>query len=224
MKAEARELVCRLRREGHSLNEILRQVPVSRSTASVWVRDIRLSPAQIERLRERTNHRAAGREVFRQVMRAQREARWAQFHAAAEHEWESLRHDPQFMFGLALYIGEGSKSEDCCVSLTNCNAGVITKGIEFFVKLGVPSGKIKVALHLHPGLCEETARAYWQQTTGLPLTQFYRTVWAVSRASSGKKGHIQPCGTCRIVAYSVRIRQKLEVWMRLALYGSWPAP
>ncbi len=220
MKAAEREIARHLRQQGCSLNEILQQVDASESTLSLWVRDIQLTTEQIERLREKISNRAAGRELFRQAMRARRDARWAQYQQEAVDEYQELSQDPQFMFGLALYIGEGHKCQHGLVAVVNCEAGVIAKSLEFFERIGVSKDKVTVTIHLHPGLCENEARKYWQQITGLPLTQFRKTIWVVSRASARKKGHLQIYGTCRIAVHSTKLRQKLGVWMKLALYGT----
>lgn len=58
MKNLERESAQQLRRDGHSLNEIVQRVPISKSTASLWVRDIELTPDQLQRLRDNSGHRA----------------------------------------------------------------------------------------------------------------------------------------------------------------------
>ena len=48
---EKKELAQQLRRKGLSYKEILEQVPVSKSTISLWCRDIELTLEQKERLK-----------------------------------------------------------------------------------------------------------------------------------------------------------------------------
>lgn len=50
MKPTERKLAESLRRQGATYREILRKVSVSKSTLSVWLRDIRLTEAQKERI------------------------------------------------------------------------------------------------------------------------------------------------------------------------------
>ena len=214
MKSEEKQRALALRSQGWSYNQILAEVGVSKSTLSLWLREVPLTDEQIAALKCRFS---AGREKFAIGMRRHRDARWAEFHREAAEEYKSLSQDPTFMFGLALYIGEGSKTKENALCIANCDPRVIQKGLEFFLRIGVPYESLRCGINLHPGLCQETAKQYWQEVTGLPQTQFYRISEAVSRASSGRKGNIQVYGTCQITASHTKIRQKLSCWMTLAL-------
>lgn len=121
------------------------------------------------------------------------------------------------MFGLALSIGEGHKVGSERVAVTNCSPGVIVRSLQFFEQMGLTPHQIKVTINLHPHLDEDAARSFWQAVTGLPLTQFHKTVRVVSRASNAGKGNVQRHGTCRISANFTRLKQKLNMWMALAL-------
>lgn len=121
------------------------------------------------------------------------------------------------MFGLALYIGEGSKTCGNQLCLTNCDGRVIRKGLEFFDKIGVPRQSLRVAIQIHEGLQKEAAEDYWQKVTSLLPGQFHTMRAVISRASNCTKGHIQIYGTCQIRACSTPIRQKVARWMALAL-------
>ncbi|MBV9849351.1 MAG: hypothetical protein JO250_06665 [Armatimonadetes bacterium] len=214
MKAEEKQRAREMRLQGHSYREILEQIPVSKGTLSLWLRDIFLTEEQQLRLKGARN---AGREKFRVIMRAKRDQRWSQHHREAEEEFQHLRFDADFMFGLALYIGEGSKTKQNEVRITNCDPRVIQKGLQFFLKIGIPRENVRVAIHLHPGLSKDVAEGYWRKVTGLPESQFHMTRDAVSRASSGQKGNLQPYGTCQLRSNTTVIRQKLSAWMDLAL-------
>ncbi len=220
MKIELKTQALELRRQGYSLNEIASEVPVAKSTLSLWLRDVPLEPEFILRLRERAHNRTAGHELFRQEMSRQRRERWAAFQAEALEEWPVLKNDGAFMLGLGLYIGEGGKSCENQINLSNCEAGVIMRAIEFFERIGARREKMSVAVQIHPGLDALAAQEHWQRVTHLPLAQFNRAVISLSRASQGKRGNIQPNGTCRITVGDTRLRQKVGVWMNLALYHS----
>ncbi len=214
MRMEEKQRARELRVQGWSYNDILKEVGVSKSTLSLWLRDIPLTDEQIAALSDKFR---AGREKFIHKMRIRRDDRWAEYHREAEAEYAILSRDPTFMFGLALYIGEGTKSDENAVCLTNCDPRVICKAQEFFLRIGVPYSSLRGAVHLHPGLSAEAAELHWQQVTSLPETQFHRTSLSVSRASAGKKGNTQPCGTFQISATHTKTRQKLSVWMTCAL-------
>lgn len=215
VKFEEKNRAREMRRQGYSYNEILEHVSVSKGTLSLWLRDITLTEEQIAHF---ANKRCGGREKFIQAMRQRRNARWAEYHREAEEEYKRLSQDPSFMFGLALYIGEGSKTLQNELCITNCDPRVIQKGMQFFQQIGVSTDALRCALHVHPGLSKEIAEQFWQEVTGLPPEQFHTTRDAISRASKGTKGHVQLYGTCQLRACSTRLRQKIQKWMELALF------
>ncbi len=214
MQRENKQRAQELRVQGWSYNDILQEVGVSKSTLSLWLRDIPLTDEQIAAL---LNKQEAGREKFIRNAMVRRDDRWAEYHQEAESEYAVLSLEPAFMFGLALYIGEGSKTQPNSLRFANCDTGVIRKGLQFFLKIGLSRPQIRCAVHLHPNLDVAEAEAYWQETTGLVPAQFYKTTVALSRASSGSRTNIQRYGTCHLVAHQTSIRQKLEKWMELAL-------
>jgi hypothetical protein len=217
MKPREREQARSLRRQGFSLNEICQRVKVSKCAASLWVRDIELTGEQIERLKNLGMLCDEGREKYRLTMRQKRETRIAAYHAQAEAEYPLLVQNPEFLFGLALYIGEGDKSSHCAVKITNCDYRVLQKSIRFFQCIGIPKERIRCDFQLHPGLPEEEARRFWRERLDLLPEQFGGVTRAVSSASQGKTIHKQPYGTCRIYTCSTVIKQKLLRWMDLAL-------
>jgi hypothetical protein len=217
MKTRERARARQLRAQGLSLNEIYKIVPAAKSTISLWVRDIPLTHEQITALKERSSHRGAARERFVNTMRVKRDARWADFYAEAEREFSMRCNDPSFMFGLALYIGEGSKAYDSRVEICNCNPGVIRKSLEFFYLIGIRQEQVKCRVHLHQGLDANGAIDFWKEQTGLCDANFGKIVIVISKSSQCKKGNRLPYGTCHLGAHSVKISQKLKRWMELAL-------
>lgn len=214
MRFEEKQRARELRRQGWSYNDVLKEVSVSKGTLSLWLRDITLTEEQIF---GRQCRQTAGREKFIKNVRLRRDARWAEYRREAEEEFATLSQDAQFMFGLALYVGEGSKTSGNQLCLTNCDPRVIRKGLEFYAKIGLPRGGIHLAIQIHPGLSKQGAEAFWQEVTGLPLEHFHTTREVISRASKLTKGHLQVYGTCQLRAFSTTLRQKLGRWMELAL-------
>jgi len=207
-----------LRKEGCSVRDISQQLGVSRSTVSVWVRDIQLSDEQVAFLT--ANARLAGtrgRERFTRTMQLKRQTMITRFREEAEQEYKTLSRNPWFMFGLALYIGEGSKGERSALIVTNWNSRVIVKAIEFFGRLGVPHERMRCKIMLHPVQDAGAAENYWSGVTGLPLSQFANTYQAISPGSRGKRGQKWPHGGCQLSISSVELRYKMNLWMELAL-------
>lgn len=128
--------------------------------------------------------------------------------------WDRYRNDPKFMFGLALYIGEGSKAGST-PGVTNCDTRVVFSSILFLKMLGVKSEEIRVHLNVHSEDQIEPAEEYWSKELNLPRTQFLKTV--INKVGhKGDKPHKQPFGTCQIRAQGRRLMSILERLSQLA--------
>ncbi len=218
MKKAEREQARILRKQGYSLGEIRRRLGVAKSSVSVWVRDVELTAEQMERLAEQGSGGAnkASREKYSQTMRRKREARIAEYYREAEEEWPRLKQDVEFMFGLALYVGEGSKSKFDRVEIANCDVWVIRKSLLFFERIGAARARVGCKIVLHPGLDRQEALAFWQVATGLASQQFH-IYYAATRSSRNQFPHRQPYGTCTVCAHSVVLSYKVHRWVELAL-------
>ena len=116
MKIRERDEARTLRREQRqSIKEIARAVGVSRSSVSLWVRDIALTPDQIEALRQRNpalNGQMAGARIRSEKARAARLA------AQREGRLYATREDPLHAAGCMLFWAEGSRHRNA-VQFTN---------------------------------------------------------------------------------------------------------
>src|SRR5262249_317806 len=105
--AKARQL----RQQGYSINDICRELNVSKGAVSLWVRDVRLTDDQIEALDQRMirNRQRFGylsRLGGANTNRADAEKR----HQAHEQAGlEKAKRDEHFRLICALYWGEGTK-------------------------------------------------------------------------------------------------------------------
>lgn len=189
-----------LRAQGKSIADIAKEVGASKSGVAKWVRDIRLSKAQKTALRSKS--------------RLARQARWAAFHRQAEEQWPSLSRDPLFMFGLALYIGEGTKTEPNRCKFSNCDPRVHHKFLDFLRSLGVAVDSLKFVIQTHGNL--EGSIRFWSEELQIPRAQIQGSV-RVSRSSKRTKAGKQPYGTLHVKYDNTAFRQKLERWIQLAL-------
>ena len=214
MKVREREQVRQLRRQGLSYSQIRQIVGVSKSSISLWTRDIELLPKQKDQLKSSRVRRV---EKYSETRRRQREAREAVVYAEAEVEYATLSRDPTFMYGLALYVGEGAKTSRGRILLSNCDPRVLRKFVRFMELLGVRADDLRIRIYLHPHRSEGEALGFWSREIGLPVTRFGRTATAVSSASKGLKADKQPYGTCSVYYDSMELWLKMKTWMTLSL-------
>jgi transcriptional regulator with XRE-family HTH domain len=116
MKTAERDLARKLRRvEGLPINEIARRVGVSKSSVSLWVRDIELTTQQQDALRAMNpayNRQLSGWRNAAARHRANR--------VVAQESGRALARagEPLHLAGSMLYWAEGSKNVTSCASPT----------------------------------------------------------------------------------------------------------
>jgi len=79
-----------------------------------------------------------------------------------------------FMFGLAIYLGEGEKNNN--VGIINSNPKVIITTICWLEKFyQVPKSSLTLAIHLYPDSKIKESLEYWSKQTLISLDQFGKT-------------------------------------------------
>ncbi len=214
MKNLEREKARNLRRKGCSLRAISDRLGCSKSSVSIWIRDIALTKAQIQRLRtnqEKGRANAAnhpnGPKAKWEAIRL-RIAREAACHIPRRYSKETLK-----LVGTALYWAEGGSASRNVVSFTNSDPKMVRLMIGFFKNVcEVVSSKFRAAVHLHPHLDGKRAERFWSGVSGIPLSQFHRIQYAVSRASKGKRDTL-PFGTFKIIICDTRLQSRIKGWI-----------
>jgi hypothetical protein len=203
--AGTREQARRLRGQGRSIKSIARELHIAQSTASLWVRDVPLSPEQRERLARLTDRQRAG--LLTQV-HAAREARLD----AQELGRVIARIDePLHWAGCMLFWAEGSKRRNAVV-FTNSDDEMMRFFLRFLRECyDVPDEKIRLSINcfLGNGKTIEEIEAWWLERLELPATCLRAA--AINRPSSASKGVRKPLvhGTARIAVHSTRLVQTI---------------
>jgi hypothetical protein len=95
--------------------------------------------------------------------------------------------------GVALYAGEGSKSEGK-VLFANTDPGMV----EFFCGwlrhfFEIDEARMRVRVYLHEGLDLDAAESFWSALTSLPRAQFREPYRAVPDPSIRRNKHARGC-------------------------------
>jgi transcriptional regulator with XRE-family HTH domain len=213
-RVRAREL---RRSEGWSIKQIARELAVSRSSVSLWVRDIELTEAQRAALLERNpafNRQHSGWLV---VSARRREAR---LHAQEEGRALARRGDPLHIAGCMFYWAEGSKSRN---ALQFCNSD--PEMVRFFLRFlrvyfPLRDEEIRVTCYLYADheRRQQQIEEYWLSLLGLDRSSLCRSVVnRISRSSKGKRFKMLPYGTCRTTINRTAVVQ--SVWGSIQEYA-----
>ena len=192
-----------------SMKRIAAVLDVAVSSVSRWTRDIVLTPAQQQHLRE-ANPRFNG-QLSGQIGRS-RSARTVRVTAQMEGRSRAQRGDLLHVQGCMLYWAEGSKQRNAAV-LTNSDPDMLKLFVTFLRQCyGVSDAKFafSVNCHLGNGLHLHDIEAWWLDRLELPMSCLRQaTVNRPSGASALRRGHVLPYGTARVSVCSVQVIQSI---------------
>jgi transcriptional regulator with XRE-family HTH domain len=202
---EKRRLAITLRNQGMSYNQIKRELKMSKSTLSVWLRDI---PLSAERLRE-LQHSEARIEKYRATMQKKREDRISGYYKEEKAKWGLLSSRELFIAGLFLYWGEGNKANRSVVSINNTDPTLIRFALYWFLhSLEVPKNKVQVFLHLYDDMDIENELSFWSKELNISRKNFVKPYIKKSKRSSlDQKGFGH--GTCGIRVFGTERKERL---------------
>jgi hypothetical protein len=169
-KDDLRDRARELRTQGLSYNEIVAKLGVSKSSVSLWVRDV---PCP-ERFRYVNNERRL--EGLRKHNAALAAGRAAETEAAAA-EIEGVSDRELLIAGAIAYWCEGGKSKSYRrssdrVIFTNSDPGLVRFFLRFLDVAGVQRTDLIFKVHIHESADVEAAQRFWEEVTGAPTDLF----------------------------------------------------
>ena len=213
MKSKEKQLARKLREEGLSINEITNSLNTSKSSVSLWVRDIELTKSQREKLSKK-GFRIDVIEKRRKVRLENEKAKRQIIIDKASKEIKKISKKNLFLIGIALYWAEGGKTERGLVRLSNGDPEVIKIAMNFFRNVcDVPEEKFRGYIHIHPHLDVRRAERYWSDVSRIPLKQFFKTYCKPNKSSQNKKDSL-PFGTFDIYICNTELFLKIQGWTK----------
>jgi transcriptional regulator with XRE-family HTH domain len=196
-RLKAREL----RKKGVSVKDIAEKLKVSKSTASIWSRDIILTIEQLEKLRRAS---LKGAEKGRLKSALLQKKKWQDnmdFHfESGKKILGKLSNRELLIAGLALYWGEGSKKSRT-IELCNSDPAAIQFFIAwlkkfFLIKNEDLRGYIGInAIHKSR---EAIVKEFWSKITGIPLAQFTKISYKKTKNKKVYENYDSHYGTIAI--------------------------
>tara|TARA_B100000745_G_scaffold49034_1_gene29357 strand:- start:9345 stop:10016 length:672 start_codon:yes stop_codon:yes gene_type:complete len=202
-----------------SYSEIKRQLGVSKSTLSYWLKEYPLSERKIKELRKKGWEKGeVSRERFRNTMRRKQEAVDKKILKKYLAQFKRINNDSYFIAGLMLYLGEGDKKNRARIGLANTDPFIIIFFIEWLQRfLKTPKEKIRIQLHLYEAMNIKKETRYWQKVTKIPLGQFYKIQVRKRKKNSFSYEGSQSHGTCSIFVSSTE--KKREIMMAIKAFS-----
>lgn len=182
-KVELQERARAMRAQNMTLLDIATALGVAKSSVSVWVRDVPFTPSK-RRIGPRRRPHPAHEAKLAQI---------AALNAEGIERIGTLSEGAFLAAGVALYAGEGSKTEGC-VRFANSDPTMI----RFFCHwlrhfFEIDEARLRARVYLHQGLDLDAAQAHWSDVSGIPLDQFRKPYRAVPDPTIRRNKHEFGC-------------------------------
>jgi hypothetical protein len=182
-KVREQEEARRLRAEGRTLLEIATTLDVAKSSASIWVRDVPFTPSP----------RRTGAHRRRHPFHDAKVRRIEELNVIGRHLIGVLSDDAFLAAGVALYAGEGAKTDG-----TVCFANSDPAMIRFFCKwlrevFDIDETRLRARVYLHEGLDLDAAEDFWSVVTEIPRSQFTKPYRAIPDPTIRRNKHEHGC-------------------------------
>jgi AcrR family transcriptional regulator len=182
-KVEEQERARVLRARNMTLQDIATELGVAKSSVSRWVRDVEFTPSK-RRTGPRSRPHPAHEAKLMQI---------AQLNSEGVARVGTLSDEAFLAAGIALYAGEGSKTEGA-VRFANTDPTMVAFFCRWFRRFfEVDESRLRVRVYLHQGLDLDAAQAHWSNVTDVPLSQFRAPYRAVPNPSIRRNKHEFGC-------------------------------
>ncbi|MFI2204457.1 helix-turn-helix domain-containing protein [Streptomyces sp. NPDC020192] len=209
LRAKAREL----RLQGWTYDQIEAELGCSRSSVSLWVRDLprpepRYTPEEQRTLMQEglAKRRATEREKREQTK------------VAAQRENSELTDRDLFMVGVALYWAEGSKSKPYDrrerAIFVNSDPGVIKTYLAWLDLLEVDRERLTFRLLIHESADVEAAHRFWAAVADIDTSVFAKPTLKKHNPKTVRKNAGDDYHGCLVigVARSAHLYNRIEGW------------
>jgi transposase len=206
-----REQARALRVKGVPMKQIAARLNVSPASVHLWTKDIRLTPEQVERIREGARPAYEARAAaWRERNRLKRLAYQAEGRARAR-----LR-EPLHQAGCMLYWAEGTKNRNTA-QLVNSDVHLVRFFVRFLRQtfgLSPDDFTLSLNVYLDNGFDIEAIEKHWLTELDLPPSCLRKhQLNHMPTSSSGRKRGKLPHGVCTI-------RAKRSTWVVQHIYGA----
>ncbi|MEV0845368.1 helix-turn-helix domain-containing protein [Streptomyces sp. NPDC049954] len=210
LRARAREL----RAQGWTYDRIQAELGCSKSSVSLWVRDLPKPEPRYTREEQM--------ELMREGLRFHREAqdrRRQETKGEAERSVGELTDRELFLVGVALYWAEGTKDKPHArretVAFINSDPGVILTFLAWLDLMEVDRQRIRCSVMIHETADVAGAENYWAELVGAPATTFNKTVLKKHNPKTKRKNTGEEYRGCLVI----KVLQSAELYRRIE--GAW---
>ncbi|GHB18596.1 hypothetical protein [Streptomyces chryseus] len=197
LRAAARDL----RLQGLTYDQIQAQLGCSKSSISLWVRDL---PKPDPRYTDEERHTLMNAGLAR--LRATQDQKRQETKRAARDEVGPLSDRELFLLGVSLYWAEGTKDKEYrrseVLQFINSDPNVIQVYLRWLEMLGVTRERMKFRLSIHESADIPAAERFWAALTGVDVADFQRATLKKHQPKTTRKNTAAAYRGCMIIYVS----------------------
>jgi transcriptional regulator with XRE-family HTH domain len=212
-----------LRRLGLSYSDIAKQLKVSKTSVSNWVKNVRLTEGEKINLQKNLKGKVGrGRMMASISIRSKKVFKEKVAYEKAEKDFAIFNRDPIFILGLGLCLSHGLKNGPKTVGsfqFVSSDQYIIKIILNWMDKyLNFPKKSIKYKLFIDILQKNNNFEQVWSKITGVPVTSFGKTAYLNSRKARKDKEYK---GSLAIIISRVEVIRRVIAWQKLAIryYG-----
>ncbi len=197
-----------LRQKGYSLNEISRLLEVSKSSISLWIRNIKLSPEAKRRIIARFT---AGQLASQETKRKQTALKESEAKTLAENILNNYFPNINInkILCAMIYYCEGNKIIKDGIRFTNSDPLLIATFLRLFRScFKIDEGRLRGCIHLHGYHDKEVQLKFWSKIARIPKCQFIKPYIKQNSGLYKKEGY-QGCVSIRYA--DTKIARELKI-------------
>jgi len=201
LRLEDKRKAIELRIQGNTYREIINLIPnLPKSTLSGWLKNVKLTPKQKERLNKnikKITYNARVKSAW--TKKKTKEKKIKNIFKQAEKEYLLLAKNELFLIGLILYWAEGNRKTEM-FQFTNSDPRAIKAMLNWLTKIcKIPKKDIKIRLYIHKIYAHENHEKFWSEITKIPIDKFQKTIYKPTPHKIKKKLDYKGCIQLRIL-------------------------
>ncbi len=218
VKLEEKQIAVEWRKKGATYSEILKEIHVSKSTLSLWLKEVGLSVPQKQRITEK---RMATQRKGALAKRQIRLDLIKQIEREANDEIGNLDRNVFWMVGAALYWAEGNKQKphdvSCGVKFSNSDPLMVRyfyKWLTDICRLGIAD--LTFEIYIHTGCDVDEIKKFWSAELDLGVDYFDKIRFKPNKFRGYKKNTGEEYhGLVRInVKRSANLNRRIMGWTK----------
>ena len=214
MKIEEKNKALDLRKKGKSYGQISNLLGVSKSTISLWFKNVtwsrEIKRGLIEKSKEASSKRLTG---LNDLRKKRLDRSYLDAKKEAVKQFTRLKENRLFITALSLYWGEGDKVfRNGIVRISNIDEKVLKIFNDFLQKIcQVSIDKIRGGILLYPDLNPNKCLKFWSESIKISKDRFFKSTVVQGKHKINRLGN----GVCIVSVHNKYLKKKVLVWLDL---------